>query len=119
MKLNVEINTKFLKGKDTLKVGNTVIMYTPPLNEDYWIIRVKVSDTQAIVGFPKFGLVGIGFAVEDADWNTNLPSGCEANQIFNHIKENKGDDLIPDERCIKAIRLVQKTAKMFANTNLN
>lgn len=60
-----------------------VIMITPALNEDYWAYRVRLSEKQAIVGFPKFGTIGIGFAVEDDDWNTNLPySGCSAEEIF-------------------------------------
>jgi hypothetical protein len=29
--------------------------------------------------------------------------------IFSHIHKNKGDDSIPDERCIAAIRLLQET----------
>ena len=76
------------------------------INEDYWLFRVKVSDKQSIIGFPKFCTIGIGFAKEN-DWNTNLPYTCKADEIFNHISHNKGDDSIPNERCIKAIEIVQ------------
>ena len=41
--------------------GPTLLL-TPPIDEDYWEYRVRLSETQAIVGFPKFSTVGIGFA---------------------------------------------------------
>lgn len=84
------------------------LMLTPKLDETYWSYRVLLSEQQAIVGFPKFFTVGIGFAVEDEDWNTNLPYTCDAVEIFDHIKDNKGDDSISDEDCIAAIRLIQE-----------
>lgn len=83
---------------------------TPPIDEDYWAYRVKLTDTQAIVGFPKFGTIGIGFAVED-DWNTNLPYQSETEHIFEHIAHNKGDDAISDDDVREAIRLVQAAAR--------
>lgn len=83
---------------------------TPPIDEDYWAYRVKLSDTQAIVGFPKFGTIGIGFAVEE-DWNTNLPYGMDTQQIFDHISHNKGDESISDGDVFIAIRLVQEAAR--------
>ena len=93
---------------ETPVVGN--LMFTPPIDDDYWRWRVVVGDGQAIVGFPKFATIGIGFAVED-DWNTNLPYTQSAEAIFEHIKHNKGDDAIPDERCLTAIRMVQEAAQ--------
>lgn len=90
--------------------GAVVGTMTPPINEEYWAYRVKLSDTQAIVGFPKFGTIGIGFAVED-DWNTNLPYGIETEDIFKHIAHNKGDDAISDEDVREAIKLVQEAAR--------
>ena len=83
------------------------LMFTPPIDDDYWRWRVVVGNGQAIVGFPKFGTVGIGFARED-DWNTNLPYTEPAAAIFDHIAHNKGDDTIPDERCLTAICMVQE-----------
>ncbi|TDB86445.1 hypothetical protein E1264_17760 [Actinomadura sp. KC216] len=85
-------------------------MLTPAIDEDYWLYRVKLSERQAIVGFPKFGLIGIGFAVEE-DWNTNLPSGCDAEQIYEHIAHNKGDDSISREDCLSAIRMIQDAVR--------
>lgn len=79
---------------------------TPPIDKDYWAYRVKLGEVQAIVGFPKFLTIGIGFAHEE-DWNTNLPYTCDAGQIFEHIKHNKGDESIPDEDCLTAIRMIQ------------
>ncbi|HUD75746.1 MAG TPA: hypothetical protein VMQ76_11795 [Terracidiphilus sp.] len=82
------------------------IMITPPVDEDFWLYRVPVSDEQAIVGFPKFGVIGIGFQHEE-DWNTNLPSGSDAEAIYKHIAHNKGDASIPAARCIAAIQLIK------------
>ena len=92
----------------TVDVGPAVI--TPPIDEDYWAYRVRLSDKQAIVGFPKFFTIGVGFAVEDDDWNTNLPYTCAPDEIFRHIRRNKGDDSISDDDVFEAIRLVQEAA---------
>lgn len=93
----------------TVLVGLAAI--TPAIDEDYWSYRVRLSETQAIVGFPKFGTIGIGFAVED-DWNTNLPYTMPtAEKIFEHIRHNKGDDSIRDEDVLAAIGLVQQAAR--------
>jgi hypothetical protein len=85
------------------------IMLTPPIDEDYWAWRVVLSDKQAIVGFPKFGTVGIGFAQEE-DWNTNLPYTTDAAEIYDHIRHNKADDTISDEDVLTAIRMIQEAA---------
>jgi hypothetical protein len=89
--------------------GSSMIAFTPAIDEDYWAYRVRLSETQAIVGFPKFSTIGIGFAQEE-DWNTNLPYTCETDTIFGHIRHNKGDDSIADADVIEAIRLVQEAA---------
>jgi hypothetical protein len=96
-------------------IGNAIM--TPPIDKDYWRYRVKVSDRQAIIGFPKFGVIGIGFAVEDADWNTNLPSSCDAEDIYRHIKCNKGDAGISAEDCVAAIRLIQEAVAADRSEN--
>lgn len=90
--------------------GGTEIMLTPRLGEDYWQYRVRLSETQAIVGFPKFSTIGIGFAQEE-DWNTNLPYTCGTDEIWQHISHNKGDDALSDEDCIAAIGLIQEAAR--------
>lgn len=87
------------------------MMLTPPVGEDYWTYRVRVTDGQAIVGFPKFHTIGVGFAVEEASWNTNLPFTCGAEEIYEHIADNAGDDAITRETCVEAIRLVQAAAR--------
>lgn len=84
-------------------------MITPPINENFWIMRVPLSKTQAVVAFPKFSVIGIGFQKE-TDWNTNLPSGTCAIEIYEHIKHNKGDAKIPRGACIEAICMLQKKA---------
>lgn len=100
---------------DTTVVFDTpkgVVMLTPSIGEDYFIFRVKLSDTQAVLGFEKFGTVGIGFAQEE-DWNTNLPYTCSAQEILDHIRHNKGDDAISDDDVLEAIELVQAAARRF------
>jgi len=87
------------------------IMWTPDIGEDYWRYRVRLSETQAMLGFPKFGTIGIGFAVEE-DWNTNLPYTVDAERIYDHIARNKGDDAISREDCITAIRMIQAAAEV-------
>lgn len=75
--------------------GNTILAMTPPLTEDFWQYRVVVADGQAVVGFPKFFTIGIGFAVEE-DWNTNLPYSMDTARIRDHIWHNRGPN-IPDD----------------------
>lgn len=86
-----------------------VVAFTPPINKDYWAYRVRLSETQAILGFPKFSTIGIGFAVEEY-WNTNLPYFIGTEKIWKHIAHNKGDESISDEDCILAIEMVRMAA---------
>jgi len=112
-KLVLEVNEKFIDGDENIvQLGAITAMVTPPLNEDYWQFRVKVNDEQAIVGFPKFSTIGIGFALED-DWNTNLPYDTHTKSIWEWIKHNKHYASIPDKRCIEAIKMVQQAATEF------
>jgi len=112
MKLQLEMNKEFIPSDDTFKLGDKVVMITPAINEDYWIFRVKVSKEQSIVGFPKFGTVGVGFAKE-TDWNANLPFSCDSEKIYNHIRHNKGNKNIRRADCLKAITMIQKAAHNF------
>jgi hypothetical protein len=92
----------------TTDKGSTLLM-TPALSEDYWQYRVKLYKDQAVIGFPKFLVcIGIGFAIEDTDWNTNLPSSCSASQIANHIWCNHKYEEITIEQVIEAVKLIQK-----------
>jgi hypothetical protein len=86
------------------------IAITPKISEDYWAYRVVLSEKQAILGFPKFSTIGIGFA-EEKDWNSNLPYECNTEHIFRHIQHNKGDASISDDDVLEAIRLVQEAIK--------
>ena len=87
-----------------------VVMIAPLVDDDYWAYRVRLSETQAVVGFPKYTTIGIGFAVEE-DWNTNLPYSVDAHELFDHIHYNKGDDSISDEDCLKAIQMIQEAVR--------
>jgi len=109
--LVVEINRDFVQFPTTSAYGKYYLMVTPPINEDYWALRVRLTDKQAIVAFPKFGTIGIGFQVEHDDWNTNLPYTCGVKQIYAHIVNNKGDFTIPPQRCYEAIELIQHTIR--------
>jgi hypothetical protein len=93
----------------TFGVGGVRLSLTPSLGEDYWLYRVRLTEKQALLGFPKFFTVGIGFAVEE-DWNTNLPYTYDAEEIYEHIEHNRGDEAITREHCLEAIRLIQEAA---------
>lgn len=108
--MELKLEAKIQPDKTPVLQGTeTAILITPAIGEDYWLARVAVSDKQAVVAFPKFFTIGIGFQKEE-DWNTNLPYSCDAEKIYGHISHNKGDDSIPDERCIQAIRMLQAYA---------
>lgn len=92
----------------TPRIGRAIL--TPAIDEDYWAYRVRLSAEQAVVGFPKFGTIGIGFAVEE-DWNSNLPYRVDTEEIFQHIKHNKGDEAIADDDVRAAIELIRQAAR--------
>lgn len=106
--MNIEINQKFAP-KDTGVLAGGALLVTPPINDDYYLARVPL-DGNAIVCFPKFTTIGIGFQKEDDDWNTNLPYRCDAEEIWNHIKKNKGKGRITKQQGIAAIKLLQEYA---------
>ena len=108
--LHIEYNPYLTRDYGVLAGGR--ILVTPPIGENYWLLRVALSDNQAIVAFPKFLTIGIGFQHE-LDWNTNLPYTCTAEEIYNHIKHNKGDDSISQDDCIAAICRLQKEARRY------
>ena len=105
-KLALEIRDQ---GNETVSIaaGSGLVQMPPLLDDDYWSYRVRLSDTQAVLGFPKFSTVGIGFAVEDDGYNTNLPYHCPTDQILAHIIDNKGDGTISDADVREAIRMIQ------------
>jgi hypothetical protein len=85
------------------------ILLTPPISEDYWEYRVRVADGQAVVGFPKFNTIGIGFAVEE-DWNTNLPYTVATDEIVSHIWHNRGKSKPKRKLVTEAVRMIQAAA---------
>ena len=93
---------------DATEYGPNVMVMTSEVFGN-WIARVPLTDTQAIIAFPKFGTIGIGFEKE-TDWNTNLPYSCDYLEIYNHIKHNKGDTRIRKAKCLDAIRALQTYA---------
>ena len=117
--MELEINEEIGKvieigNKGTINIPNTEskILLSPMVGEDYWVFRVKLTDKQSILGFPKFMTMGIGFAKE-TDWNTNLPYTCETEYIYNHIEHNKGDKTITKKDVIAAIKLIQAAAEKY------
>ncbi len=91
----------------TVTVAGGAIAMSPPTGEDYWSYRVRLTEAQAVLGFPKYSTIGIGFAVED-DWNTNLSYSSPTDLILNHILDNKGDDTIDDADVREAILMIQR-----------
>jgi len=117
----LEINEKCIDKTDcfTTKNGRNElcsIMVCPPTGEDYWSFRVKLCKDQAVLGFPKYGLVGVGMALEE-NGNTNLPLHSpftaeeNAENIADHIKCNKKYKSITRKMIVDAIILIDKGAR--------
>lgn len=80
-------------------------------SDDYWAYRVQLTDQQALIGFPKFGTIGVGFLVEE-DWNSNLPYASRVSMVADHIGHNRfvdGVD-IPRPHVERAIALIRDAA---------
>lgn len=110
MKLKLEVNQDFddnVYRKSLLNFDKGLIMITPCLGNEYWIYKVQLSNSQAVIGFPKFGVIGIGVIKETKGWNTNLPSDTNTAEIYEHIKINKCDKKITKKKCIKAINMIK------------
>jgi len=118
--MNVEINAEYIpEAKKEGYITPNVIM-TPAIGDKgYWVFKVQLTKKQAIIGFPKFGTIGIDFMVEDEDWNTNLPCQTGTEEIYNHIKRNKGDSKITKKQCIEAIKKIQPLALSYLNKERN
>lgn len=109
LKLEVNLNSVCNKYAEDriLALG---IMITPAIDEEYWVLRVKLFEDQYINAFHKFGTIGIGFAKEE-DWNTNLPHTSKAEEIWNHIKHNRRYIAIKKNRTCRAIKMIQDFLK--------
>ena len=90
-------------------------MMTPSAigEDDYWAFRVWLSKDQAIISFPKFCTLGVGFLREQESWNTNLPCQSGFGHIWEHIKKNKGDSSIKDTDCLLALKMVCEASVKF------
>lgn len=110
--LELEFRDGYHGKNHTFKVGNTTVMMTPMIDEDYWVFRVKLHEDQAVIAFPKFSTMGIGFAQEE-DWNTNLPYRCQTKNICAHIWENRKYEEITRPMVMKAIQMLQKASKYY------
>jgi len=111
--MQVEFNEKFKNKETNFDLGNGgVAMLTPPINEDYWVFRVPLYKDQALVAFPKFTTIGIGFAQEE-DWNTNLPYTVDAQQLYEYIEHNRLYEEITKEQIIEAINLLKPLCDNF------
>ena len=103
----IEVNASFAPANDTFEAkGGVLVSITPPLDENYFIARIKLYRDQAVQIFPKFGTIGCGFAKE-TDWNTNLPIACAAEKTADHILHNKKYKKITRKQVIKAITVLQ------------
>ena len=110
--LVVEYKKGFEPSKDTIRTNGGLIMFTPSINSEYYIMRVVLYKDQALVAFPKFGLIGIGFAIE-SDWNTNLPYQVEAERLYRHIRCNKKYRAITKQTCLEGLKLLQEACKKY------
>jgi len=111
-KLELEFRNKFKPKQPVFKIGENSVIMTPKIDEDFWVFRVKLIKDQALVAFPKFRTLGIGFALE-SDWNTNLPYDCEPEEIYKHIRCNRRYDGIKKSDCIKAIKILKKASVYY------
>jgi len=113
--MELEFNSEYISDKDKEGLGLRGIAITPPGlgNDNYWVFRVNLSKDQSIIAFPKFFTLGVGFAKEGSDWNTNLPYSSGAEKIYNHIKINKGDSNIKKKDCVAAIKILQEACEKF------
>lgn len=110
--MQVQFNEKFKPSKDTVTTGKGLIMITPEIGEDYWVFRVPLAKDQAVVAFPKFHTMGIGFQLED-NWNTNLPYTCSPEEIRRHIWENRRYKQITRKQVEEAIALLQPHCERY------
>lgn len=105
--MKIEVNPNAYNGTDSFVFDDTLFLIPPMVHEDYWLFRAQLKHGQAIVAFPKYATLGIGFA-QETDWNTNLPAKCEPEEIFQHIRHNKQYEDISDDEVREAISAVRE-----------
>ena len=65
-KLQLEFRDNYNLSEGCFKTPNGGgILMTPAIGEDYWVFRVQLHEDQALLAFPKFFQLGIGFAQEE------------------------------------------------------
>ena len=111
-KLKLEVNANNIPDDEAAeRLKQSGILITPPINKDYWVVRVNLFEDQYVQAFPKFMTIGIGFAIEE-DWNCNLPYiNSTAERICNHIWHNRRYVAIKRKRTIRAIEMIQTFLK--------
>lgn len=123
MKLVLEVNENCIDKtvKDVLtndRGEHCGLMICPVVSKEYWLFRVKLCKDQAVLGFPKYGMVGVGMALE-GNSNTNLPlcpiGTAEENgkRIARHIKVNKKYESITVQMIEDAIVLMVQGAERY------
>lgn len=112
MKLELKTNPKQAKSAADALLPGVLLCPAEIGQDDYWIFKVELSKDQAIIAFPKFTTLGVGF-LKETDWNTNLPYTCDAEMILNHIRVNKGSKFISDADCIKAIEMIREACYIY------
>ena len=110
--MELEVNKNCLDKTTHYVANDNHIMVCPPTSADYWMFRVKLHKDQAVLGFPKYGLIGVGFAIEK-DWNTNLPTNSGVSSIVNHIKHNRKYKAITDDMIKEAVELIIEGKKQY------
>lgn len=107
-------------------IGNGLVAITPAVGDpDLPAFRVRLTERQSLVGFPKFGTIGVGFE-EEEDWNTNLPYTANPERLADHISHNRlvvdGDgepvhpaEEIPRATVLAAIRMIREAAAALPN----
>lgn len=113
--MGLEMNKNIVEifEKHVQETQNARILIGGTCEEEDILFKVTLYKEQALIAFPKFTTIAIGFAVEEDDWNTNLPYTCDAEEIYNHIKVNKKYKEIKKKDCIKAIQLLQKACTLL------
>lgn len=109
--LELIVHPDFNPAEGLIDMGRVTVALPGGLGKNGgYAFKVQLTPTQAIVGFPKFSTIGIGFLKED-DWNTNLPYSCDAEEIADHISHNRtagGDAELPRALVVAAIRLIRR-----------
>lgn len=127
MKLRLEYNDKCEDATGLIvcssEEGKSLGLISPDVGPEYWVFRVKLVKDQAIVAFPKIGLLGVGFALEE-DWNCNLPinrreTDEDLAELWRHIRRNKKYPSITKKMGMEALRMIRRAYDRFGAPRSN